>query len=89
MDGSLGSHTAYLREDYSDKPGLRGTLYLNREEIAAHLVACSSRGIQASFHVIGDGALDEVLAGFDLAAEQIGIAKLADVPPPPGACGDG
>ena len=76
VDGSLGSHTAYLREDYSDKPGQRGTLYLNREEIAAHLVACSSRGIQASFHVIGDGALDEVLAGFDLAAEQIGIAKL-------------
>ncbi|TAP27286.1 amidohydrolase family protein [Arthrobacter sp. S41] len=76
VDGSLGSHTAYLREDYSDKAGERGTLYLNKEEIAAHLVACSSRGIQASFHVIGDGALDEVLDGFDLAAQEIGVPKL-------------
>lgn len=76
VDGSLGSHTAYLREEYSDLAGERGCLYLQREEIAAHLVACSSRGIQAAFHVIGDGALDEVLAGFDLAAEQIGVAKL-------------
>lgn len=76
VDGSLGSHTAYLREDYSDKAGERGTLYLNKHEIAAHLVACSTHGIQASFHVIGDGALDEVLDGFDLAAEEIGVPKL-------------
>ena len=76
VDGSLGSHTAYLREDYSDAPGTRGTLYLEREQIAAHLVACSQRGIQAAFHVIGDGALDTLLDAFDLAAEQIGTAKL-------------
>ncbi|WP_345474494.1 amidohydrolase family protein [Glutamicibacter ectropisis] len=76
VDGSLGSHTAYLREDYSDRPGERGTLYLSKEEIAAHIIACSNRGIQASFHVIGDGALDEVLDGFDLAADQIGISKV-------------
>lgn len=76
VDGSLGSHTAYLREEYSDRPGERGSLYLGKEEIAAHLVACSSRGIQASFHVIGDGALDVVLDGFDLAAEQIGVSKV-------------
>lgn len=76
VDGTLGSHTAYLREDYADRPGQRGTLYLDSEQVAAHLLACSSRGIQASFHVIGDGALDEVLDGFDKAAEQIGVSKL-------------
>lgn len=76
VDGSLGSHTAYLREDYSDEQGNRGELYLSAAQIAEHLVACSENGIQASFHVIGDAALDTLLEGFDLAAAQIGVAKL-------------
>lgn len=76
VDGSLGSHTAALREDYADAPSRRGTLYLDSEQVAAHLVACAEHNIQAGFHVIGDAGLDEVLAGFDKAAEQIGAAKL-------------
>ena len=76
VDGSLGSHTAYLREDYTDQPGSRGTLFLSVEQIAAHLTACSLAGIQAAFHVIGDAAMDAVLDAFDAAAEQVGVAKL-------------
>ena len=76
VDGSLGSRSAALREDYADAPGERGTLFLEPEQIAAHLVACSETNTQAGFHVIGDAALDTVLAGFDLAAERIGVARL-------------
>ncbi|GAA1411202.1 amidohydrolase [Glutamicibacter uratoxydans] len=76
VDGSLGSRTAYLREDYADDAGNRGQLYLSEEQITAHLVSCSQQGIQAAFHVIGDGALDLLLDAFDAAAEQIGVAKL-------------
>ncbi|MGP9489655.1 amidohydrolase [Glutamicibacter sp. AOP5-A2-7] len=76
VDGSLGSRTAYLREDYSDQPGHRGQAYLSVEQIAGHLIACSEQGIQAAFHVIGDAALDLLLAGFDAAAQRIGVAKL-------------
>lgn len=76
VDGSIGSRTALLREDYADEAGNRGLAYLSVEEITAHLVACSSNGIQAAFHVIGDAALDLLLEGFDAAAEQVGVAKL-------------
>ncbi|WP_421015508.1 amidohydrolase family protein, partial [Glutamicibacter creatinolyticus] len=60
----------------ADAPGERGTLFLEPEQIAAHLVACSETNTQAGFHVIGDAALDTVLDGFDLAAERIGVARL-------------
>ncbi|WP_313814625.1 amidohydrolase family protein [Glutamicibacter sp.] len=76
VDGSLGSRTAYLREDYADQPGHRGVLHLSKDQIVKHLIACSQQGIQAAFHVIGDGALDVVLDAFDDAAQQIGVAKL-------------
>ena len=76
VDGSLGSRTAALREPYADEPSSRGTLYLDARQIAAHLLACTAAGIQAGFHVIGDAGLDEVLAGFDLAAEQVGVPAL-------------
>ena len=52
IDGSIGSRTAALREDYSDAPGERGSLYLSVEEAAAHLAACSQLGVQAGFHVL-------------------------------------
>lgn len=76
VDGSLGSRTARLRAPYTDEPGSRGTLYLTRTEIAAHLAACTMAGVQAGFHVIGDAGLDEVLAGFALAAGELGPERL-------------
>src|SRR5699024_6804053 len=57
IDGSIGSRTALLREDYADAAGERGTSYLSVEQISAHVAACSLAGIQASFHVIGDAGL--------------------------------
>ncbi|MET1035249.1 MAG: amidohydrolase family protein [Arthrobacter sp.] len=76
IDGSLGSRTAYLREPYADDPGNRGTLFLDAAQIADHVVACSSAGVQAAFHVIGDAGVDEAVAGFRLAAERIGTAAV-------------
>lgn len=68
VDGSFGSHSAALRQDYADKPGERGTLHLSQEQIRSHLEACSRAGVPAGFHVIGDRALDTVLA----AARELG-----------------
>lgn len=71
VDGSLGSRTAALREPYADAPS-RGDLHLTAGEIADHVAAASSAGVQTAFHVIGDRGTDEVLAGFRLAAERVG-----------------
>lgn len=76
IDGSIGSRTAALRDDYSDAPGVRGSLYLSVDEAAAHLAACSLVGIQAGFHVIGDAGLDAALDALDRAAAEVGDQRV-------------
>ncbi|WP_338761752.1 amidohydrolase family protein [Nocardia vulneris] len=76
VDGSFGSHTAWLREDYADQPGT-GRSYLDAEAIAAHVRACTEAGIQAGFHVIGDAAMDAVVAGFDRVVGEFGGPAVA------------
>ena len=74
-DGSLGSHTACLREPYLDAPGA-GDRHLDAAQIARHVAACTRAGLQAGFHAIGDGALVEVMAGVGAAAVQVGLAAV-------------
>jgi predicted amidohydrolase YtcJ len=76
VDGSIGSRTALLAQDYADAPGHRGNAYLTPEQIGAHLAACSELGVQGGFHVIGDGALGLVLDGLRLASAQAGAPKV-------------
>ncbi|WP_157120988.1 amidohydrolase family protein, partial [Nocardia miyunensis] len=59
VDGSLGSHTAWLHAPYADRD-TRGLGYLDVDTIAAHLGACTEAGIQAGFHAIGDAAVAAV-----------------------------
>jgi predicted amidohydrolase YtcJ len=70
-DGSIGSHTAHLREPYADA-GHAGHGYLDAAAVRDHVVACTRAGLQAGFHAIGDGAVGEVGTGLALAAEELG-----------------
>jgi predicted amidohydrolase YtcJ len=77
VDGSLGSRTAALREPYADDPDRRsGPLYLTAEQIAAHVGAVTLAGVHAGFHVIGDRAMDELLAGLRDAADRVGTGPV-------------
>ena len=60
-DGSLGSHTAALTAPYADAPDTSGEQYLDSEDIAEHIRRCTTAGLQAGFHAIGDAAVDAVL----------------------------
>ena len=71
-DGSLGSHTAALREPYADQPGTAGRLRFGTDELVEHIVACDVAGLQAGFHAIGDAAVDQVLDAFELASARVG-----------------
>jgi len=65
LDGSLGARTAFLKEEYSDDPGNKGTLYLGEDELRE--IRKSYDG-QMAVHAIGDGAIEiavEVLRGRD------------------------
>lgn len=77
VDGALGSHTAALREPYTDAPATSGVRYLDASTIAEHLIACTEAGLQAGFHVIGDAAVTEVVHGFQLAERVVGRRALA------------
>ncbi|MFJ3959117.1 amidohydrolase [Arthrobacter sp. NPDC090010] len=72
IDGSLGSRTALLREDYSDAPGERGARYLDAGTAARHLNVCAELGLQGGFHVIGDGGMDVAVEALRLSASELG-----------------
>lgn len=76
VDGSIGSHTAWLSEPYADAP-TSGTPLLDVESIAAHLSACTEAGIQTGFHAIGDGAVSAVVDGLLRSAAEVGGPALA------------
>ncbi|GAA1917508.1 amidohydrolase [Nocardioides marmoribigeumensis] len=76
VDGAIGSRTAALREDYADAPGVRGALYLDADDVAGHLVACTRAGLQGGFHVIGDRGAGAVLDGLRAAEEVVGLPAL-------------
>ncbi|WP_284762462.1 amidohydrolase family protein [Arthrobacter sp. efr-133-R2A-63] len=76
IDGSIGSRTAALSADYADAPGHRGSLYVSVDEAARHFAACSTLGIQAGFHVIGDAGLKTALDALDLAASEVGEQRV-------------
>ena len=56
-DGSLGGHTAYMQEDYKDKPGYRGVPIYERESFAALVDLVHKSGGDVAVHAIGDGAI--------------------------------
>ncbi len=70
-DGSIGSHTAALCSPYADAEHT-GHAYLTAAQVRDHVVACTTAGLQAGFHAIGDGALEAVVAGFREAAAALG-----------------
>ena len=71
-DGSLGSHTAALHQPYADRPETAGTLRFETSELAEHIVSCTTAGMQAGFHAIGDAAVDQVLDAVELASQRLG-----------------
>jgi predicted amidohydrolase YtcJ len=73
IDGSIGSHTARLREPYADDAGCRGTAYRSSADVRDHVAACAVAGIQSGFHVIGDAGMDTVLEGYEAAADLVGL----------------
>jgi predicted amidohydrolase YtcJ len=81
-DGALGSQTAHLRTPYLDatveQSGVDrcGHGYVTAEQVGAHLIECTRLGVQGGFHAIGDAAIADVLAGFAIAAKDLGVDEI-------------
>jgi predicted amidohydrolase YtcJ len=77
VDGALGSRTAWLNEPYDDASNHTGTCYLERDDVTAHLRACTQAGVTAGFHVIGDAAVSTVVASLERVVDDLGVAAVA------------
>lgn len=75
-DGAIGSRTAALHLPYDDAPTSNGYAYLDETQVRSHVVGCTRHGLQAGFHVIGDRAVDIVLAGLRGAADELGAPTI-------------
>ena len=60
-DGVLEGHTAFLTEDYADRPGFRGEPLWRPAELSAAFLAVDAAGFKIHVHCIGDAATSEVL----------------------------
>ncbi|KAJ8121762.1 hypothetical protein O1611_g10016 [Lasiodiplodia mahajangana] len=53
-DGALGSWGSAMIDDYSDRPGVSGSLLVNASELTYRAVSWATKGFQVNIHAIGD-----------------------------------
>lgn len=63
-DGALGARTAALSAAYSDDPGNKGRLVIERSELEGLIAAANAADIQVAVHAIGDVGIGEVISAF-------------------------
>jgi predicted amidohydrolase YtcJ len=66
-DGSIGSRTAAVLEDYADGPGNRGQLYLDDGWLQSFAMEAHAAGMQVAVHAIGERAVRQVLDAYETA----------------------
>jgi len=64
-DGSLGAHTAALRNPYTDDKTTEGILVYPNRELERILFKVNEKGHQIAVHAIGDKAIERVLDAFE------------------------
>ena len=69
-DGSLGAHTAVLRGEYKNAPEDHGIPLHDDEELYAMFRVAHEAGYPIVVHVIGDGAMDQVVNGYELVMNE-------------------
>jgi predicted amidohydrolase YtcJ len=90
-DGSLGSRSAALLADYSDRPGHKGNYQYTDDQIYKELKVVYDRGYQLATHAIGDGAVNQVINTYEklmkenprtdprLRIEHFQVAQVSDI----------
>jgi predicted amidohydrolase YtcJ len=65
IDGSLGSHTAAMIDDYDDTPNYKGYLLWSTERLRKLIKEADLAGLQVMVHAIGDLGMRQVLNVFE------------------------
>ncbi|MGH2786688.1 MAG: amidohydrolase [Actinomycetota bacterium] len=77
LDGSFGSHTAWLTEPYDPPPPPgsppAGIAYRTDREVLEFFTAAQTAGLQAGVHAIGDAAIEQAIAAWEAVANRAGV----------------
>lgn len=71
-DGVIDSHTAFMVDDYADRPGERGSPLLSEDHFTQVAIKADRLGLQIAVHAVGDGAVRGVLNGYEAAQKANG-----------------
>ncbi|MDP9068132.1 MAG: amidohydrolase family protein [Actinomycetota bacterium] len=83
LDGSFGSHTAWLNEPYATHPPAgtpaNGIPYRSDEELLDFFTRAQQAGLQAGVHAIGDAAIDQAIRTWEKVAADCGETEVRDL----------
>ncbi len=76
LDGSFGSHTAWIKEPFSSPPPEgsppNGIKYRDDEELFGFFLAAQSADLQVGVHAIGDAAIEQAITTWERVAARVG-----------------
>jgi len=73
IDGVLSTHTALMKEPYSDRPDLVPEPFVEKEELAALVAGAHAAGFPVAVHAIGDEGVSWVLDAFAASPHSAGM----------------
>jgi len=77
LDGSFGSHSAWMSEPYDPPPPAgtppNGIRYRRDDELLDFFLDAQRAGLQTGVHAIGDAAIEQAIASWEEVAELIGV----------------
>ena len=74
-DGTIGAHSALMREPYVDKDTL-GVQLNTVEDLTAAAEMCKENDMNIHYHAIGDQAIENVLTAFEAVGETTGTKSI-------------
>jgi predicted amidohydrolase YtcJ len=80
LDGSFGSHTAWLSKPYlaTPPPGSppTGVPYRTDEDLFDFFYEAQIAGMQVGVHAIGDAAIDQAISTWERVADKVGVEEV-------------
>ncbi|MGI8775453.1 MAG: amidohydrolase [Actinomycetota bacterium] len=80
LDGSFGSHTAWMKEPYTDPPPAgspaSGISYRDDDALFEFFREAQEADLQVGVHAIGDAAIEQAIGTWEKVAAEVGLAKV-------------
>jgi predicted amidohydrolase YtcJ len=81
LDGSFGSHTAWMTEPYETEPPAgsppNGIAYRKDEDLFDFFISAQRHGLQVGVHAIGDAAIEQAITTWEKVAAEVGPDRAA------------